>query len=280
MSCSLTSTAELEESQDPAVKAVNTNISTGKKWSAKETISQAVSRLQHKDLVGAVQLGKNGLGWGERTQRWSNANSRERRQLSQQGAWTNWDGAVERRLKWSDVWNIQNARLRFLLRAVYDVLPSPRNLTRWFKSEESCQLCEEVRKETAGTDSPPQPIQFVRSGQQPSGATSKDQKSVLIVELSVPWEENFQVAFERKKTRCEELVQQCRLNGWKTQLYPVEVGVRGFAGSSLLRLCRDLQIRGKAQAQLVRRVSEEVEKSSFVLWLRRKDKNWKQTSQK
>ncbi|KAI8482700.1 hypothetical protein Bbelb_395800 [Branchiostoma belcheri] len=353
---------ELEESQDPAVKAVNTNISTGKKWSAKETISQAVSRLQHKDLVGAVQLGRTGLGWGERTHRWSNANSRERRQLSQQGAWTNWDGAIERRLKWSDVWNIQNARLSFLLRAVYDVLPSPRNLTRWFKSEESCQLCgleqadlkhilsncsvalqqgrytwrhnkalrqiavtlEEVRKETAGTDSPLQPIQFVRSGQQPSGATSsrsrvgggplcrgvwkmsvdldrqlhfpssicattlrpdlvlwsEDLKSVLIVELTVPWEENIQVAFERKKTRYEELVQQCRLNGWKTQLYPVEIGVRGFAGSSLLRLCRDLQIRGKAQAQLVRRVSEEVEKSSFVIWLRRKDKNWKQTSQK
>ncbi|KAI8490806.1 hypothetical protein Bbelb_315990 [Branchiostoma belcheri] len=197
---------ELEESQDPAVKAVNTNISTGKKWSAKETISQAVSRLQHKDLVGAVQLGRTGLGWGERTHRWSNANSRERRQLSQQGAWTNWDGAVERRLKWSDVWNIQNARLSFLLRAVYDVLPSPRNLTRWFKSEESCQLCgleqadlkhilsncsvalqqgrytwrhnkalrqiavtlEEVRKETAGTDSPLQPIQFVSPQGQPA----------------------------------------------------------------------------------------------------------------
>ncbi|KAI8490805.1 hypothetical protein Bbelb_315980 [Branchiostoma belcheri] len=93
---------------------------------------------------------------------------------------------------------------------------------------------------------------------------SEDQKSVVIVELTVPWEENIQVAFERKKTKYEELVQQCRLNGWKTQLYPVEIGVRGFAGSSLLRLCRDLQIRGKAQAQLVRRVSEEVEKKQLA----------------
>ncbi|CAH1248899.1 GRASP [Branchiostoma lanceolatum] len=92
---------------------------------------------------------------------------------------------------------------------------------------------------------------------------SVDQKSVVIVELTVPWEENLQTAYERNKLKYEELVQECRENGWRTQLYPVEVGVRGFVGASLLRLYRDLKIRGKAQTQLVRLVSEEVEKSRF-----------------
>ncbi|XP_066296191.1 uncharacterized protein [Branchiostoma lanceolatum] len=369
---------ELEGSRDSSVRAANKNINTGRKWKVKEAINLATSRLQHKDLVGSVQVGRTGLGWGEKTQRWSSANSSERRQLvvqevrrmeeekrrvvavgqRQQGAWLNWEGAVERRLTWSDLWSMQNARVSFLLRAVYDVLPSPQNLTRWFKSKESCQLCgveqaglkhilsncrtalqqgrytwrhnkalrqiavtlEKVRKETAGTEAPLQSIQFARRGQKPRGVApthgsntgggplcrgvwemsvdldkqlhfpsvicetalrpdlvlwSVDQKSVIIVELTVPWEENLQTAYERKKLKYEELVQQYRENGWRTHLYPVEVGVRGFVGASLLRLCRDLQILGKAQAQLVRQVSEEAEKSSFVIWIRRKDKNWK-----
>ncbi|KAI8493121.1 hypothetical protein Bbelb_291250 [Branchiostoma belcheri] len=79
---------------------------------------------------------------------------------------------------------------------------------------------------------------------------SADQKSVVIVELTIPWEENIQSAHERKKLKYEELAQQCRQNGWRTNLYPVEVGVRGFAGTSLMRLCRDFQIRGKPSPSL------------------------------
>ncbi|KAI8500673.1 hypothetical protein Bbelb_214910 [Branchiostoma belcheri] len=37
----------------------------------------------------------------------------------------------------------------------------------------------------------------------------------------------------------------------------------------------DFNIRGKAQTKLTRQVTEEAERSSFVLWLRRKDKAWK-----
>ncbi|XP_019640529.1 PREDICTED: uncharacterized protein LOC109482283 [Branchiostoma belcheri] len=106
---------------------------------------------------------------------------------------------------------------------------------------------------------------------------SADQKSVVIVELTMPWEENIQCAHERKKLKYEELAQQCRQNGWRIHLYPVEVGVRGFAGTSLMRLCRDFQIRGKAQSQFVRAVAEEVEKSSFSIWIKRKSRSWKQS---
>ncbi|XP_078682186.1 uncharacterized protein LOC144916736 [Branchiostoma floridae x Branchiostoma belcheri] len=104
---------------------------------------------------------------------------------------------------------------------------------------------------------------------------SEDQKAALIIELTIPWEENVQAAFERKKLKYDDLVQQCKQKGWQTRLYPVEVGVRGFVGASFMRLCRDFNIRGKAQTQLTRQVSEEAERSSFVLWLRRKDKAWK-----
>ncbi|XP_078586276.1 uncharacterized protein LOC144868177 [Branchiostoma floridae x Branchiostoma japonicum] len=109
---------------------------------------------------------------------------------------------------------------------------------------------------------------------------SEDQKSVLIIELTVPWEENIQEAYERKKLKYEELADQCKQQGWRSRVYPVEVGTRGFAGTSLLRLCRDLQIQGKLQSQFVRQVTEEAERSSFVLWIKRKDKCWKKAAQK
>ncbi|XP_035665189.1 uncharacterized protein LOC118408481 [Branchiostoma floridae] len=60
---------ELEGSQDPSVRAANQGLSTGKKWSASTSISQAISRQQHKDLVGSVQVGRAGFGWGKRDQR-------------------------------------------------------------------------------------------------------------------------------------------------------------------------------------------------------------------
>ncbi|KAI8485265.1 hypothetical protein Bbelb_370120 [Branchiostoma belcheri] len=353
---------ELEGSQDASVRAANRGVNTGRKWSVKDTIEKAVSRLKHKDLVGAVQVGRTGLGWGESTQRWRSANPRERRQLvtqevrrmeeegrmvtavgqSQQGAWLNWDGVVERRL---------TCQVEFLSESSVWRPPHPSN-------EESCQLCgvaqadlkhilsgcktalqqgrytwrhnkvlrqlavklEEVRNESSRTSSSFQSIQFVKEGQKPRSTAvtgtvnlgssilcrgkwemradldrqlhfpsticetslrpdlvlwSEDQKAALIIELTIPWEENVQAAFERKKLKYDDLVQQCKQKGWQTRLYPVEVGVRGFVGASFMRLCRDFNIRGKAQTQLTRQVSEEAERSSFVLWLRRKDKAWK-----
>ena len=59
----------------------------------------------------------------------------------QQGRWTTWEGVVNRTIKWSDMWKMPQARLSFLIRATYDTLPSPSNLSRWYGSEENCQLC-------------------------------------------------------------------------------------------------------------------------------------------
>ncbi|CAH1264057.1 Hypp2833 [Branchiostoma lanceolatum] len=86
---------------------------------------------------------------------------------------------------------------------------------------------------------------------------SEEAKAVIIVELTVPWEENIQAAFERKKLKYLNLKEQCEMKGWRTLLYPVEVGCRGFAGTSLARLYRDLAVGKK----VMKRMAEEVEKS-------------------
>ena len=48
-------------------------------------------------------------------------------ELGKQGAWTRWE-LPQRRIEWSDLWKMDQFRVAFLLRSVYDTLPSPANL--------------------------------------------------------------------------------------------------------------------------------------------------------
>ncbi|XP_078583875.1 uncharacterized protein LOC144866388 [Branchiostoma floridae x Branchiostoma japonicum] len=362
---------ELKWSQDNAVRAAYRGQKTGRKWNPDGVIDQAVSRLKHRDIVGAVQQGRCGLGWGERTLRWDKATQREKKQLVvdevkrmmeeerkvkvvgqyQQGAWINWESTVDRKLTWKNMWDKPDHRLSFLIRAAYDILPCPRNLSRWYSKEESCELCgakkanlkhilsacttslkqgrytwrhnqalrilaaalEEGRKKASSKGVQNQSfIPFVKEGQKAAPANrrkgeglmskggwemtvdldtrltfprticettlrpdivlwSPTQRTVVIVELTVPWEENVQAAFERKKLKYQDLVQQCVENSWRALLYPVEVGCRGFVGTSITRFCRELSLSHK---QLVKALSEEVERCSFWLWVKRKDQKW------
>lgn len=62
--------------------------------------------------------------------------------MKQQGAWTRWENAVERKVTWADLWKAEPHRIKFLIQAVYDVLPSPSNLHTWgIADTPACPLC-------------------------------------------------------------------------------------------------------------------------------------------
>lgn len=62
--------------------------------------------------------------------------------MRQQGTWMSWKEALERKLTWNDVWKAKPQRIKFLVQAVYDVLPSPANLYLWGKSDvPACAFC-------------------------------------------------------------------------------------------------------------------------------------------
>ncbi|GFN94045.1 reverse transcriptase [Plakobranchus ocellatus] len=64
-------------------------------------------------------------------------------QQPQQGQWTNWDIAIQRSLTWNDIWHMTPLRISFLIRSVYDLLPSNVNLVRWGKKDgPTCPLCQ------------------------------------------------------------------------------------------------------------------------------------------
>ena len=62
---------------------------------------------------------------------------------------------------------------------------------------------------------------------------SEATKQLFLLELTVPWEERIEDAQERKREKYQELVEDCRRNGWRTRCMPVEVGSQGFASHSL-----------------------------------------------
>ncbi|GFO23787.1 polyprotein [Plakobranchus ocellatus] len=64
-------------------------------------------------------------------------------QQPQQGQWTNWDTAIQRSLTWNDIWHMAPLRISFLIRSVYDLLPSNANLVRWGKKDDPTgPLCQ------------------------------------------------------------------------------------------------------------------------------------------
>ena len=103
---------------------------------------------------------------------------------------------------------------------------------------------------------------------------SNSQRMVYFIELTVPWEDNVEEAFERKKLRYTELAAQAEQRGWRAKICPVEVGCRGFVATSTVRLMRDLGISGQALRQAIKETSRVAEWSSQWLWLKRKDPSW------
>ncbi|GFN80234.1 polyprotein [Plakobranchus ocellatus] len=61
-------------------------------------------------------------------------------QQPQQGQCTNWHTAIQ---TWNDIWHMAPLRISFLIRSVYDLLPSNANLVRWGKKDDpTCPLCQ------------------------------------------------------------------------------------------------------------------------------------------
>ncbi|XP_077083545.1 uncharacterized protein LOC143736754 isoform X1 [Siphateles boraxobius] len=316
---------QFRESTDPKVSGAGVVVKTRRKWRAEVAVEQAESRLRHGVLVGTVARGRAGLG-AIAAPHYDKVRGKERRQLvqkevraaveeernsravgmRQQGAWTRWEQVVGRKISWTDLWRAEPHHIKFLVQAVYDVLPSPSNLHCWGLAESpACPLCQksccpkalgegrypwrhdQVLKTIAESISsavsicqksrPRKPsISFIRAGEKPgtkkvtSGLLQTAQdwqlsvdlgkqlkfpqhvvktslrpdiilvsdatKNVVMLELTVPWEERMEEAFERKKGKYQDLVSNCHEQGSKARCLPVEVGCRGFAGQSLCQV--------------------------------------------
>nr|XP_055036896.1 uncharacterized protein LOC129424307 [Misgurnus anguillicaudatus] len=148
------------DSQDQLTREAGIRTRSGRKWAAGTAINQAECSLMTKEIIGNPCTGRQGLGTSH-FQKWSKSTPREKRamiqeevrtleeetrraksiELATQGAWTRWN-LPKKKITWSELWRLEPFRISFLLRAVYDTLPTPVNLHRWGMREDPlCKLC-------------------------------------------------------------------------------------------------------------------------------------------
>lgn len=126
--------------------------------------------------------------------------------MSKQGAWTKWEHVAGHKITWSDLWKAEPHHFKFLVQSVYDVLPSPANLFTWGLTDSPfCQLCQKriIRAYS--------PDHIAATTLRPDMVLmSSSSKQVVLLELTVPWEDRMEEAQERKKSKYVELVAECR----------------------------------------------------------------------
>ena len=98
---------------------------------------------------------------------------------------------------------------------------------------------------------------------------SNQTRQLIMLELTVPFEDRIEEAYERKAGKYRELVNTCEEKGWKTLCFPVEVGVRGFVGHSLWKALGALGVEGRRRREITKLMSETAEKASMWIWSQR-----------
>ena len=83
---------------------------------------------------------------------------------------------------------------------------------------------------------------------------STQTKNVIIIELTVPAEENLANAFARKKCKYQDLVAECENNGWSVNYFPVEVGSRGIYSTTISKCLASLGIPSGKRKPILQRV--------------------------
>ncbi|XP_078587744.1 uncharacterized protein LOC144868686 [Branchiostoma floridae x Branchiostoma japonicum] len=365
---------QLRDSQDKQINQAGVTTRAGRKFKPDSMVSQAEGMLVLRDIVGITNIGRQGLGCAHFKQ-WGKANRKERRALVQeqvrnleeerrrakavelaaQGAWTKWN-LPSRKITWAELWKLEPFRVSFMLRSVYDTLPSPANLYRWkLREDPACKLCGErgtmahilssckvalaqgryrwrhdkvlstiasilevERRKKRHVEAKRAPVMaFVREGEKsrrpateraassilqkarawelkvdlgrrlhfPSVVQtnlrpdavlwSEEGKKIILIELTVPWEERCEEAHERKASKYHDLLQCCREKGWQSWLFPVEVGCRAFPAQSTWKLLTALGITGRARKNAVRSIGETAEAASCWVWRKREEVSWK-----
>ena len=151
----------LDESTDTCISKARIVVDGGRKANTAEDIDAAKSRLRMRDIVGVPNRGREGLGL-TKAQYYHSSTKKDQRamvtetvremeeekrktkmvQLAKQGACTRWE-VPAKQLSHKDILENSTTNLKFLVKAVYDLLPTPVNKNAWFGTEEKCLLCGE-----------------------------------------------------------------------------------------------------------------------------------------
>lgn len=96
---------------------------------------------------------------------------------------------------------------------------------------------------------------------------------MIVVELTVPWEENETKAALRKENRYHDLIKELSVN-WDTHYYTIEIGCRGYCSQSLIKCLRELGIPHTATKNAREKIIDTVQRCSYIIWCKRNSQDW------
>ena len=91
-------------------------------------------------------------------------------------------------------------------------------------------------------------------------------KCMHLVELTVPWEGNFEFANECKRTCYEPFRANCENCGWACSVIPIEVGCRGFIARSTRSFMSSIGLPKTILRAAIKTLQEEAEAASNWIW--------------
>ena len=91
-------------------------------------------------------------------------------------------------------------------------------------------------------------------------------KKVFAIELTVPYEENFELAHQRKSEKYEDLREQFVRNGWKMNVFSIEVGCRGFIANSTSVFLTNLGLPPLDKRKYMEKIQDKALAASAWIW--------------
>ncbi|GFN99215.1 polyprotein [Plakobranchus ocellatus] len=101
---------------------------------------------------------------------------------------------------------------------------------------------------------------------------SASTQQIIMVELTVPYESRMEDAHAFKEGKYLDMTKELKKDGYEARVMPVEIGARGFVGSSAYGLLSKLSIGGNKRTIALRLLAETAENSSRWIWSRRKER--------
>lgn len=100
---------------------------------------------------------------------------------------------------------------------------------------------------------------------------SRNSKTIIIAELTVPWEENIAERHEYKRSKYQDLVDEIASKHWKVSFFAIEVGARGFPAKSLRVMFRQIGLSPSITKKACNACGSTAEDASRWLWLKRSE---------
>ena len=94
-------------------------------------------------------------------------------------------------------------------------------------------------------------------------------KKIVIWELTVPWEAHMEETYERKKLKYDDLLEQCRSNGWKASCLPYRRRRERFYRESLCKILSDIGVIGTTKSRAIKTISDTAKRTAKWLWIKR-----------